>query len=252
MRLNDVNRKTKNNVQQGVDENAGRKADKNIDISPDKNVHKNNTANNNTANNKSVNGKKAKNHSANHRQSSWVFLQEFIRHPFQIGSIVPSSRYMERAILRCAAIESANTIVELGCGTCGTTRAILNAMGPQARLLSIEINPRFHALLQKINDERLIAHLGSAEKLIEIVDLYGLQPPDAIISGIPFSTMKNGVGSRIIQDITRVLAPHARFVAYQVSSRVAELSRPFLGKEKSLLEIRNIPPMRVYQWEKHP
>jgi phospholipid N-methyltransferase len=186
----------------------------------------------------------------NHNHHGWVFLKEFFKHPLQIGSIVPSSRYMERAILQSARVESANIIVELGCGTGGTTRAILKAMGPQAILLSIEINPCFHAMLSDINDKRLIAHLGSAEKLNEILEMYGLNAPDVVISGIPFSTMKNGTGERIICEIERSLAPSSRFVAYQVRSHVADLCRPHMGAEKALLEIRNIPPMRVYQWEK--
>lgn len=185
-----------------------------------------------------------------HNHHSWVFLKEFLKHPLQIGSIVPSSRFMERAILQSAQVDTAKVIVELGCGTGGTTRAILKAMGPQATLLSIEINPCFHAMLSKIHDQRLIAHLGSAEQLNEIVEMHGLDAPDVVISGIPFSTMKNGTGERIIQEIERSLAPNSRFVAYQVRSHVAELCRPHMGEEKAQLEIRNIPPMRVYQWEK--
>ena len=80
--------------------------------------------------------------------------------------------------------------------------------------------------------------------------MYGLGAPDAIISGIPFSTMKDDEGSSIIEAISSVLAPNGRFVAYQVSKRVATLSRPFLGLERMIMELRNIPPMRVYQWEK--
>lgn len=205
----------------------------------------------NRVNHKAKNGVNHKaNNNANHNHRRWTFLQEFLKHPLQIGSIVPSSRYLERAILQYAGAETANTIVELGCGTGGTTRAILRALAPQAKLLSIEINPRFHAVVNEIDDQRLIAHLGSAEQLNDIIAHYGLTEPDAVISGIPFSTMKESVGSNIIREIKKVLAPNARFVAYQVSNRVAELSRPFLGQEKSVLEIRNIPPMRVYQWEK--
>ena len=185
-----------------------------------------------------------------HNNHAWVFLKEFFKHPLQIGSIVPSSRFLENAVLQSANVKLAETIVELGCGTCGTTRAILKAMAPNATLLSIEINPRFHAMLQQISDKRLIAHLGSAEQLNEIVDSYGLNSPDAIISGIPFSTMKNGLGERIIREIESSLAPNARFVAYQFSNKVAQLCRPHLGEENSQLELRNIPPMRVYQWEK--
>ena len=181
----------------------------------------------------------------------FAFFQEFLKHPLQIGSIIPSSRFLERRILEAAAIASAKTIVELGSGTGGTTRAILRAMPQHAKLLSIEINPQFHTLVSSIEDGRLTAHLGNACGLKEIISMYGLDAPEVVISGIPFSTMNRSEGSLVIEAISSMLAPNGRFVAYQVSKRVASLCRPFLGSEQIVLELLNIPPMRVYKWEKN-
>lgn len=180
-----------------------------------------------------------------------AFFQEFLKHPLQIGSIIPSSRFLERRILEAAAIASAKTIVELGSGTGGTTRAVLRAMPQHAKLLSIEINPRFHGFVSSIEDDRLIAHLGSACGLKEIISMYGLGVPEVVISGIPFSTMNQSEGSQVIEAISSLLAPNGRFVAYQVSKRVVSLCLPFLGSEQTAAEFLNIPPMRVYKWEKN-
>ena len=180
----------------------------------------------------------------------FAFFQEFLKHPFQIGSIIPSSRFLEQRILGASAIASATTVVELGSGTGGTTRAILGAMPKHARLLSIEINPHFHSLVNDIEDERLIAHLGSACELKTIISNYGLDAPDVVISGIPFSTMSNNDGSQVIDAISSQLAPNGRFVAYQVSGQVATLCRPVLGPGQMAMELLNIPPMRDYRWEK--
>lgn len=179
-----------------------------------------------------------------------AFFREFLRHPAQIGSIIPSSRFLERRILKAAGLDSAHTVVELGPGTGGTTRALLQAMPEQARLLSIEINPDFHARVSMIKDSRLIPHLGSACDLGEILALYGLEAPDVVISGIPFSTMSYDDGSRVLKAVSSLLPANGRFVAYQMRNRVATLCRPYLGTEKSVLEICNIPPMHVYQWQK--
>ena len=136
----------------------------------------------------------------------FAFFKEFLKHPLQIGSIIPSSRFLEQRILGTSAIASATTIVELGSGTGGTTRAILNAMPKGARLLSIEINPHFHTLVSSIEDERLIAHLGSASELKTIISMYGLDAPEVFISGIPFSTMNDSDGSQVIESISSLLA----------------------------------------------
>jgi len=184
------------------------------------------------------------------RNGRSVFIREFLKHPLQIGSIIPSSRFLERRIAAAAGVASANVVVELGPGTGGTTRAILRAMPRHATLLSVEINPHFHALLSRIEDDRLIAHLGSAGELREIVARYALDAPDAIISGIPFSTMSRSEGAQILEAVASLLAPNGRFVAYQVSGRVASLCKDFLEPGRITTELLNIPPMRVFQWEK--
>ncbi len=182
----------------------------------------------------------------------FVFFQEFLRHPLQIGSIIPSSRFLERRIVAAAGIPSVKTVVELGPGTGGTTRAILRAMAPDAQLLSVELNPHFHKLVCRIDDARLIPHLGSARELARIVSTHALDPPGAVISGIPFSTMDPTAGTQILETIASLLPPGGRFVAYQVSTRVASLSRQLTapGQMAMELELFNIPPLRVFCWQK--
>ncbi len=178
------------------------------------------------------------------------FFQEFLKHPLQIGSVIPSSQALIRRVIDAAQVKQAKTIVELGPGTGCTTRAILENMDRDARLLSIEINPNFYSIISQIQDSRLITHLGDARKLKQILSDHHLQAPDAIISGIPFSTMGDECGSEIIRAIDEVLAPGGRFVAYQLSKKVISLCSPVMGQERVQLEFLNIPPMRVCCWEK--
>jgi phospholipid N-methyltransferase len=179
-----------------------------------------------------------------------TFLQEFLKHPQEVASIIPSSRFLERRIVKLGGVSSAKTLVELGSGTGGTTRAILRAMRPDAHLLSIEINPGFHQAIKQIPDARLIAHLGSAGELQKIIAFYNLDSPDVVISGIPFSIINPNAGSQIIREVSAALAPGGRFVAYQFRDRVESLSRPFLGPAQVELELLNIPPVRIYRWER--
>ena len=180
-----------------------------------------------------------------------AFLRAFLRAPRRVASIVPSSRFVERRIVARSAVAAATTIVELGPGTGGTTRAILRAMPQHARLLCIEIDPILHGLLRRFGDPRLIAHLGSAEQLQEILNQHGLPAPDVIISGIPFSTMDRAVGRRILEAVSAALSHGGRFVAYQVRDRVAHLGSPGLDLRRVELEWLNLPPLRVFQWEKN-
>ena len=179
-----------------------------------------------------------------------AFFQEFLRHPEQVGSVVPSSRFLEAKLVRIARIPSARLVVELGPGTGGVTRAVLAALPPGARLLAVEINSEFARLLQGQRDPRLIVHSGSAVELAAILRQHGLARPDVVLSGIPFSTIPQAQGERIIAAIWEALAPGGSFVAYQLRARVAELGRKVLGKPETRYELLNVPPMRVYRWQK--
>ena len=149
-----------------------------------------------------------------------------------------------------AGIARARLVVELGPGTGGTTRSFLRAMKPDAKLLAIEINPRFVRSLRRMDDQRLVVHLGSATELREALDHYGLPAPDAILSGIPFSTMERPLGNAILRSVHDVLEPGGVFVAYQVRDRVEMLGREVFGDARVQRELLNVPPMRVYRWMK--
>jgi len=182
------------------------------------------------------------------RESRLAFFQGFLRRPQSVGSVIPSSRFLVERILKLAAIRRSDLLVELGPGTGGTTRALLNELGPGGRLLSIEVDPEFVEMLHDIDDPRLIPHHGSAEDITGILRTHGLGDPDIVISGIPFSTMPDDLGRKIINEIHVVLPVGRSFVAYQMRDRVAELATPVFGPAVSSLELRNIPPMRVYKW----
>ena len=179
------------------------------------------------------------------------FFRGFLQHPKEVGSIIPSSRFLEKRIVRAAGIREARTLVELGPGTGGTTRALLRAMDPRATLVAIEINPRFVRLLETtLDDPRLHVVEGSAADVSPALADLGLPAPDVILSGIPFSTMTRQIGTEILRSVHDALDPGGRFVAYQMRDRVESLGREVFGRARVQTEILNVPPMRVYRWER--
>lgn len=184
-------------------------------------------------------------------RTSAEFFRGFIRSPAQVGSIIPSSRQLEERLVRNARIPEARTVVELGPGTGGTTAALLRNLPSAGRLLAIELDERFHGhLARTMHDPRLALELGSAEQLPEFLHAHGLAAPDAIISGIPFSTMPPDVADRIARLVAQVLRPGGRFVAYQVRAQVASFVTPYMGEPQKEWEVVNVPPVRVFTWIK--
>lgn len=185
-------------------------------------------------------------------RDSFEFLRGFVRNPAQVGSVVPSSRWLEQRLVRQAGIRQARTVVELGPGTGGTTAAMLQALPGGGRLLAIELDPEFHQHLRaNLADPRLLLEHGSAERIADCLAAHHLPAPDAIVSGIPFSTMPPEVSDRVAAAVAQVLRPGGRFVAYQVRAHVAGFVTPYLGEPDKQWEMVNVPPVRVFTWVKH-
>jgi len=181
------------------------------------------------------------------------FFLGFLRHPSQVGSVIPSSRFLEQQIVAAADLAQARCVVELGPGTGGTTRALLRALPAEATLLTIELDEQFSAGLNAIADPRLINHTGSAADLVNILNHHQLPAVDVVVSGIPFSTMPPAVSAAVLKAIEAALVPGGRFVAYQFRSHVAKLAEPVFGPAQSVSRAwLNVPPMRCYQWGTTP
>ena len=179
-----------------------------------------------------------------------AFFRGFLERPRQVASIIPSSRFLERRLIKATRADQAKLVVELGPGTGGTTRALLSAMDPAARLVAVEINPRFVEVLERWPEPRLTVRHGSATDIAKILADLDLGAPDLVVSGIPFSTMERPMGLAILRAVHDVLAPGGAFVAYQVRDRVHTLGREVFGPARVETELLNVPPMRFYRWEK--
>ncbi len=184
------------------------------------------------------------------RSPSWTFFQAFLKSPRVVASMVPSSPFLERRIVEAARLDRAATTVELGCGTGGTTRAMLRALGPQAHLIAIERTAEFVETVSRLDDPRLTVVHGCASTLNDALAEQGLACADAVVSGIPFSTLPPELARTIMQEIHRALRPQGRFVAYQFTDKVAHYAQPILGRPRVEHELRNVPPLKVFIWEK--
>jgi phospholipid N-methyltransferase len=183
---------------------------------------------------------------------NWTFFHAFLRSPQVVASVIPSSSFVERRVVRAAGAAEAGVVVELGGGTGGITRALLKAMGPQAHLLVFERTARFVDKLSAIHDPRLAVIHGCASTIGAELQYRGLTSADAVVSGIPFSTLPKPLAAEIIMAVHDVLAPGGVFVAYQFTDRVADYTRPVMGTPLVEFEICNVPPLRLFTWRKDP
>ena len=185
-------------------------------------------------------------------KESALFLKHAIKSPMQVAYFMPSSPWLIDQVAKCAHLKDAKRIMELGPGTGGTTKGILKYMQDDAQLISVEINQKFIDHIEKtIDDQRLTMSNKGAQNLVEIMDEYGWESADVIISGIPFTTLPKGMDKAIVQSIYDALKPGGIFLAYQLRDHISKLAQPLFGNYTfKKVEFKNIPPMRIYTWMK--
>lgn len=179
---------------------------------------------------------------------SWaIFLEGFLKHPVMVGSIIPSSRFTVDRMLAPVDWKACRLFVEYGPGIGTFSRPILDRLRRDATLIVIDTNPLFiDYLRQTITDSRFVAVLGSAADVEEIVLSHGHEHADYVVSGLPFSTLPEGVGPAIVEATHRILRPGGAFLVYQFSARARDFMARHFPRIDEAFEIRNIPPCRLY------
>ena len=177
----------------------------------------------------------------------WAFLRGFIKHPVMVGSIIPSSRTLIEKMLKPVDWEQTKVFVEYGPGVGTFTRPILEKLGPDATLVTIDTNPEFtNYLKESIDDDRLVAVTGSAADVEKILADRGFDNADYVLSGLPFSTLPPGVGDAIGKATGKVIRPGGAFLVYQFSPKVLDFIKPHFERVERGFEWINVPPATLF------
>src|SRR4051812_29823773 len=177
----------------------------------------------------------------------FLFATNFFKHPKQLGSLIPSSRYLVNNLLSRIDWSNAKVIVEYGPGIGNMTQEILKRMRPDATLVAIEMNPEFVRFIEReVRDSRLRVVCGSASDVRNILAKLDLERADYVISGIPYTTIPAPVRRRILADTHALLQPAGGFLVYQFTRTVLPYLEPIFGSVQQDFEPRNILPARLF------
>jgi phospholipid N-methyltransferase len=184
-----------------------------------------------------------------HRANSphWQFLRGFLKNPVMVGSIIPSSRVLIDKMLEPVDWANTRLFVEYGPGVGTFTRPLLERLGPDATLVTIDTNADFTRYLkERIDDPRLVAVTGSAADVEKILADRNLGQADYVLSGLPFSTLPPGVGEDIAEATSNVIRPGGAFLVYQFSPKVLSFIKPHFTPIKRGFEWINVPPATLF------
>jgi phosphatidylethanolamine/phosphatidyl-N-methylethanolamine N-methyltransferase len=178
------------------------------------------------------------------------FLRSWIEKPLHMGAVMPSGRVLARTMAQYVNIKSSGPVVELGPGTGAITNALIEHGVDQKRLVLVEYNPGFCALLRDRYPHARIVQ-GDAYKLRDSLwDVLNV-PASAVVSGLPLVTKPMLTRLRLIRDAFLALAPGAPFVqfTYSVVPPIPK-SLPGVSTEASERIWMNLPPARVWVYRK--
>jgi len=185
------------------------------------------------------------------------FFGRFLRNPASVGAVLPSSRYLSRALVGHLDLAPGELIVEFGPGTGPATAIVAERLPPHANYLGIELDERFHGILTR-RFPRLAFHRGSAADVREILAEHGLPRPRRVMSGLPFATLPPAVQDSVIDGIVWALRGHdGDFRTFQYvhayGMRAARrfrrlMQERFTGFERIGPIMRNVPPAYVLRY----
>jgi phosphatidylethanolamine/phosphatidyl-N-methylethanolamine N-methyltransferase len=178
------------------------------------------------------------------------FLRSWIEKPLHMGAVMPSGRLLARTMAQYVDVDSNGPVVELGPGTGAITNALIERGVDQKRLVLVEYNPGFCALLRDRYPLTKVVQ-GDAYRLRDSLNhVLGL-PASAVVSGLPLVTKPMQTRLRLIRDAFLALAPGAPFVqfTYSVAPPIPR-SLPGVSTEASERVWMNLPPARVWVYRK--
>ena len=165
---------------------------------------------------------------------------------------MPSSRYLIDRLLRPIDFSVASSIVELGVGTGCITRALLQRMGPECRLTSVEVDEEFVDACSGIEDPRLTLIHACATDLKKVLCDAGVAEVDHIVSSVPLSILDDTIADAILESAQACLRPGGMFLQYQYSpSYLRRLSARY-GDVRVGFTLRNVPPAFIYECVNSP
>ncbi len=183
--------------------------------------------------------------------STFLYIKNFLSDK-NVASVTPSSSACVRHVCRKIDFRKRLTVFEYGPGNGVFSRYLLDHMTGDSRLILIELNARFAALLKQWKDPRMSVVEESAEAALRIAEDMNIESADYVISGIPFSFLNESQKQDVLRETYALLKPGGKFLAYQTSGHLKNPVRKVFGNLRTEVELRNIPPMLIYEARKQP
>ncbi len=167
---------------------------------------------------------------------SVLFFKRFLQRPFQVASIIPSSKALVERVASKMDFSQPRVMAEYGPGEGVHSREIARRLPPGSQLLLFELDADFSRDLERqfANDPRVHVIHGDAAQLPAELQRRGIPHCDYIVSGIPFSILEKDKKRALLEATHEAVRPGA--ASLSIRSRTNCASTP----PTSIRRTRNI------------
>jgi phosphatidylethanolamine/phosphatidyl-N-methylethanolamine N-methyltransferase len=182
-------------------------------------------------------------------KESELFFRQWLRSPKSMGSILPSSMALARAVANAAAWEPGQTVVELGAGTGAISQGLLERGIPSEALMMIELDESLFDYLRNHFPGVRVVH-GDATRLSEIVAEQDVGQVSTVVSGLPMVNMPYDFQNAIITEGFKAMKPGGFMLQYSYSP-IRPIPAKKLGVKAKMVRfvLRNVPPAAVWRFD---
>ena len=179
-----------------------------------------------------------------------LFFRQWLRSPKSMGSIIPSSRALARAVAHQVVWQPGQVVVELGAGTGAISQALTDSGLPPEAMMMIELDRSlFEYLRERFPQMRVVN--GDATRLVDILRQQGVGEVGTVISGLPMVNMPLAFQRAIVEQGLAAIAPGGCMLQYSYSP-IAPIPAKKLGVDVKLVKfvLRNLPPATVWRYRR--
>ena len=177
-----------------------------------------------------------------------LFFRQWLRSPKSMGSVLPSSRALARALAAEVAWEPGQFVVELGGGTGALTQGMIERGIPRDNIIVVELETHlFDYLRDRFEGVRVVQ--GDATRLDELLARLDAGPISTVVSGLPMVGMPFAFQSAIVNQAFKALGGKGAMLQYSYSP-VAPVPAKKLGIKAKIARyvLWNFPPAAVWRF----
>ena len=178
------------------------------------------------------------------------FFRAWMAAPLRTGAQLPSGRELAKAMAAAVDPNAPGVVVELGSGTGAITAALVERGITPDRLILIEADPQFCALLKERYPRARVLS-GDAYAAPRMLRELGVGPIAAVVSGLPLLTQKPVKRQRLLLGLLRLGMPGSAFVQFTYFYRSPiPIGTRIIESDASPIVWWNLWPARVFTYRR--